>query len=248
MTVLRQHPALCALGFRHDRVSTDIWDSMFWWSVLTKYKCCQRAGFHFMLVQLQNKILPLENLTYHLSNTSTWGLSPFLKALNFWLCFPPYTWSHLRAPIHPHQGRGQSSRLLPAHPLRPEHSLSKLISGVVKSCSPGHDVFTYSLACGEKRSLGHWYPLFLPCSRGSISHIQALVVSLGLTCNYSRCPTHDRERGSEDAKAAEAEGHCIPIPQDNVFWPFLSPFPPILLCKVKFQDSSRSCWGDSKGY
>lgn len=106
MTVLRQHPALCALGLRHDGALTDIWDSMFWWSILTKYECCQRAGFHFVLEQLQNKILPLENLTYHLINTNTWGLSPFLKALNFWLCFPPHSWSHLKAPIQPHQGRG----------------------------------------------------------------------------------------------------------------------------------------------
>lgn len=106
MTALRQHPTLCALGLRHDRVSRDIWDSMFWWSALRKYECCQRAGFHFMLVQLQNKILPLENLTYSLINKSISGLSPFLKALNFWLCFPPHAWSHLKAPIHPHQGRG----------------------------------------------------------------------------------------------------------------------------------------------
>lgn len=106
MIVLRQHPTLCALGLRHDGVSTDIWDSMFWWSILTKYECCQRAGFHFMLVQLQNKILLLENLTYHLINTNTWRLSPFLKALNFWLCFLPHVWSHLKAPIHPHQGWG----------------------------------------------------------------------------------------------------------------------------------------------
>lgn len=46
---------------------------------------------------------------------------------------------------------------------------------------------------------------------------------------------HDRDRGRGHPNAAEAGGHSIPIPQDNVFWPFLSLFPPILLCEVKFQ-------------
>lgn len=62
-----------------------------------------------------------------------------------------------------------------------------ICSGAGKSCSPGHIVFMYSLVCGGKCSLGHWHPLFLHCSRGSIIHAQALVISLGLMCNYSRC-------------------------------------------------------------
>lgn len=206
MTVLRQHPALCSLGLKHDGVSTDIWDSMFWWSLLTKYKCCQRAGFHFMLVQLQNKILPLENLTYHWINTNTWALLTF-ESFELLAIFSPIRVVPPQS-SHPSSPRdGTSSRHLPAHPLRPEHSLSKLWSPTGKRCSPGQDVSLHSLACGGKCSLGHWHPLFLPCSSRGTIHVQALEVSLALMFNYSRCPIHDRDRGSEDTKAAEAEGH-----------------------------------------
>lgn len=106
-----------------------------------------------MLTQHQNKIFPLENLTYHFINTNIRGISPSLTALNFSPAFPPHTHGPVsKLPSFP--TKGEDILKAPTRSSSETRAFSYkaiICSGAAKSCLPGHHfVFIFSLAFGGK--------------------------------------------------------------------------------------------------